>query len=534
MTSDWPNQLFAVSESRRLVDAGVRRICITSPTGTGKSRIVQRIIECGLPSLVLTNRTMLLEQWATGLDDSGHPFGMRASGYAPSINDNTQLGMIQTIEQRWTAGDEELPDAKIVFLDEAHNEKGERICKVLNEYNARGAITISITATPIGIGHMADELIVACVTSEARKFGALVPANTYAPDEPAMESFKGQTKGIIQFKDEFKEVMLKVIFGRVIEHYRRLNPEQRPSILFAPGVDESRWFCEQFNEAGVPWSHIDSKSIILNGNMMPATRENRDLLRDASKSGLTKGVSNRFVLREGIDFPWLAHCIFACTFGSVTSYLQAGGRMLRTHHSLSEVTIQDHGGNFWRHDSLNCDREWSLDDTDKAVREKHDELYRTKAKPEPIVCPRCHKVRHSGAVCRYCGFAYEGRRRIVIQTDGSLQEVRGDIFRPRRVNNSPDSHKAWVGCYFSSLRSGRTFNQARATYQYENNGTVPGPDFPLVPKFAADWGMKVCDVPRDRLTPYRNNQNGTPPPSAGHTPQPSAAVSHAEQRALWE
>ena len=66
--------------------------------------------------------------------------------------------------------------------------------------------------------------------------------------------------------------MLKVVVGRIIDYYHRLNPEQRPSILFAPGVEESRWFTEQFNLAGIPWSHIDSKQIILNGEEMAATQ----------------------------------------------------------------------------------------------------------------------------------------------------------------------------------------------------------------------------------------------------------------------
>ena len=101
-------------------------------------------------------------------------------------------------------------------------------------------------------------------------------------------------------------------------------------------------------------------------------------------------------MREGIDWPWLAHGIMACTFGGLKSYLQSGGRLLRAHPSLDQVVIQDHGGNFWRHDSLNADREWQLEDTDKSIQEKHDEKYRTKSEPEPIVCPKCAKVRKTG------------------------------------------------------------------------------------------------------------------------------------------
>jgi superfamily II DNA or RNA helicase len=480
--------------------AGVRRLCITSPTGGGKTRIVERIVEWGRPTLVLCNRTLLLEQWATGFDDSGLPFGMQASGYAPSVFENCQLGMVQTIESRWSKRNESLPEAEIVILDEAHNEKGERIFKMLGEYYDRGATIILVTATPVGIGAMADELIVAGKPSELFRLGALVPAQTFAPDEPDLKAFKGTTKGILQFRDEIKEIMLRVVFGRVIEHYHKLNPNQAPSILFAPGVDESRWLCEQFNDHGIPWSHIDSKMIILNGCELPATKENRERLLKASQSGETKGISNRFVLREGINAPWLSHGIFACTFGSVSSYIQAGGRLLRAFPGLRGVTVQDHGGNFWRHDSLNVDREWSLDDTDKSIQEKHDEAYRTKAEPEPIVCPKCAKVRSQGASCPYCGFVHSGRRRIVVQTDGTLREVKGDVYKPRRVNDSPEAHKTWQQCYYRCKNSGRTFNQARALFMHETGGTVPGPGFPLMPKFEADWGLKVGDVPASRLS----------------------------------
>lgn len=504
--NDWPHQTYALNEVENAMFLDIKRICVATPTGGGKSLVQRRIIEWKRPTVLLCNRTMLFEQLATGMDSHGLPFGVQASGYAPSVVETAQLGMIQTVERRWAKGQTDLPPAEIVLLDEAHSEKGPRCCSILDEYVRRGATVIGFTATPIDIGHMFDHLIQAGTTSDLRNCGALVPAFTYAPDEPDVRALKKSAKEIIQFKDEFKAVMLKVIFGRVIEHYHRLNPDQRPAILFAPGVDESRWFCEQFNAAGVPASHIDSGDININGVECTADKDNRIALRKASESGETKIVCNRFVLREGIDWPHLYHGIFACTFGSAAAYLQAGGRLLRAHSSLDHVIITDHGGNYWRHDSLNADREWSLDDTDKSVRDKHDETYRTKAKPEPIVCPQCSKVRPSGTRCPACGFAYEGRKRKVVQTNGKLREVKGDVYKPRIVNMAPDAHKKWVACYWRCLKSGRTFNQARALYQHENHGTVPGKDFPMVPIYESDWSMHVRDVPKDRLTQLKNER----------------------------
>jgi superfamily II DNA or RNA helicase len=508
MRVDWTHQTFAVLEVARLVSMGVRRIVVTSPTGGGKTRIMQRIIEhFRRPTLILTNRTMLMEQTALKLEEQGFDYDMRAAGYEATNFADVTVGMVQTICQRWERGQQELPQVDIVILDEAHNETGDRVCRLLKHYADLGAVVILITETPIGIGHMADELVVAGVTSDLRRCGALVPAITYAPDEPAADAFKSTVKGVMQIKDEVKEVYMKAVIGRIIDYYHRLNPDQRPTIMFAPGVAESIWLTEQFNLEGIPSSHIDSDRIIINGEELPANRTNRERLHKASISGATKVVSNRFVLREGIDWGHLAHGVFACSFGSLKSYLQSGGRLLRAHPSLTEVTVQDHGGNFWRHDSLNADREWSLEDTDKSIQDAHDERMRSKSEPEPVVCPKCAKVRLPGTslACPSCGFMYRGKSRMVIQTDGRLTEVAGDIYKTRKINTAPDAHKKWVACVFRSQKSGRTFAQARATYQHENYGTVPGPDFPLMPTMASDWAMPVKDVPKERLTAYRSD-----------------------------
>lgn len=501
---DWPHQLAGVQQTKELLDADEESVCVTSPTGGGKTTMMRRIIELGHPTVVIADRTMLFEQLAKGLDDHGLPYGLVASGYAPSVFDNVQLAMIQTLDSQMRRKRSMPPEASIVIRDEAHQDTGARVNRIFDYYKERGAKIVGFTATPIGIGHLYKNLVVAGRTSDLRNCGALVPARTYAPDEPDIRAMKTTAAGILQFKDECKEVMLKVVFGRVIEHYFKLNPDQRPAAIFAPGVPESKWFCEQFNKAGVPWSHIDAESIIINGEEMECNKANRMRLAEASKTGHTKGVSNRFVLRAGIDWPWLYHLIFACTYGDLSGYLQSGGRGLRQHYingvpQLDHIIVQDHGGNYYRHDSLNVDREWSLDDTEKSLKEKRQSSLREKKSEEPVVCPRCAKVRPSGPRCPSCGHAYEGRKRFVIQTDGTLKEVRGDIYKPRKVNNSPESHKKWKQCVYRCKATGKTFTQARGLFLRET-GTVPGADFPMVPKNASDWALQVSNVPYERLT----------------------------------
>ena len=507
--ADWPHQSRAVQETWEAVQRGVKRICLTSPTGGGKTEIAQRIIDWGLPTVFYVNRNLLLEQTAQRLSD--YDFGIQAAGHLPVHGDRLQLASIQTVDRRWRSGRQELHDAKIVLIDEWHNEKAERSQRILGEHIKRGATVIGLTATPVGLGGIADHLIVAGTNSELRACGALVPAKTFAPNEPDIRAFKGRTKGLLQFKDEYREVMLPVILGSAIEWYRRVNPERRPSVLFAPGVPESRWFSEEFTKAGFPGSHIDGQMLLLNGEEMPANAANRELLRRAIVSGETLGVSNRFVLREGINIPEISHCIFCCTFGSLVAYLQSGGRVLRSCDGKPYATIVDHGGNYYRWFSLNDDRIWSLDDTDESVRAKIAEDFRSKKAEEPSVCPKCAKGRHSGATCPHCGFTYKAKRRVVIQVDGELREMYGDIYRPRKVATTTAHEKLWEECFWRCRKTGKTFNQARGLFAKLSQGHEPPATFRNIPLDHSDWSMKIIDVPFNRLNcPPRHEQQQQP------------------------
>src|SRR5262249_18752567 len=160
------------------------------------------------------------------------------------------------------------------------------------------------------------------------------------------------------------------------DSFERLNPLHRRTILFAPGVPESIWFAEQFVKKGVSAVHIDGENVWVNGTLYESSRTAREDVLAASKEGRIVVLCNRFVLREGIKAPWLVHGILATVFGSLQSYLQAGGRLLRAYPGLESVSLQDHGGNWWRHDSLNADREWRLEDTNTSVAGRREDRMR--------------------------------------------------------------------------------------------------------------------------------------------------------------
>jgi superfamily II DNA or RNA helicase len=405
----WPHQTYALTEVPRVIESGVPDVCVTSPTGGGKTYIacglIEWAVERGWKASLYSNRRLLVDQLIRVLRGHGITFGVRAAGHPDDRHEQVQISSLPTEHsrvfksERWQVHGH--GEKVLAIVDEAHLNKAQTAEKVLAMHREAGGAYVGITATPIGLGHLYGTLITAGTNSELRQCGALVKAYHYGPDEPDTKKIRKQPWEYTE-NDVRKLVMVQGIFGRVLDEFNRLNPDRLPSILFAPGVKESIWFAQQFSEAGIRAAHIDGKDCWVDGEFYPSSRDVREQILAGSKDGTIPVLCNRFVLREGIDAPWLAHGIFATVFGSLQSYLQSGGRMLRAHPSLDHVTIQDHGGNWHRHGSLNDDRQWRLEYTEGIIHGLREERLREKKEAEPFLCPACKKVL-TRADCP-CGF----------------------------------------------------------------------------------------------------------------------------------
>ena len=347
--------------------------------------------------------------------------------------------------------------------------------------------------------------------SDCISCGALVPAHTFAPSEPDLKELKVKRTSDGEFEvGKLSEFYRRpAVFGNIIENWKRLNPERKPTIMFAPDVEGSRWFCEQLIAHGIPAGHIDANRIILNGEVLENTEDHRERLRDALYWGEIEIVTNRFVLREGIDWPWVECCVVATAFGSITSYIQSVGRVLRVADGKTSAIVIDHGGNWHRFGSPNSDRVWDLtQSTYQASTEREKKQRNTEAEDhitEPTTCPKCQKVKlEPGSACTSCGYASKGRSRMVIQSDGKLQEVTEPEYKPyRRAKTQNEQMKqAWVQSYFANKKRGRTFGQAFGWFAKNNYGMHPSADWPYMPKYASDEALPIDQVPVDRLTGY--------------------------------
>lgn len=524
MNELWPHQRRGIDDVLAAIGEGVRLILLTSPTGMGKSRMVCEIIETlceqGWYAVLYTNRLLLIDQLKRVLDQHGIDYGVRAAGHeGDDAHHRVQISSLPTEasrvlkRQHWSihgAG-----QRCIAIADEAHVNDGPKAQAIYALHHDAGHVRLGVTATPIGLGTSYDKLIIAGTVAEGRACGALVPAVHFGPDEPDMRAWKKLKADAdptqISENDIRKAMMAPGIFGRVWTWFEKLNPEHKPTILFAPGVEESIWFAEQFRQKGVRSAHIDGQDVWIDGELHPTSPDLRADVLLQHRRGLIRVLTNRFVLREGVDCPWIRHMIFATIFGSVQSLLQSGGRGGRADNYEDTValfgpkthfTIADHGGNWWRWGSLNADREWRLDLTNASIYGVRAERLRQKKTREPWVCPECQRV-NNGYKCEQCGFQFrpDKHSRPVVSTDGSLKEMTGDIFRPRRIDTRPEAQAIWQKMYWRSRtgKGSRSFAAAAALYAYENQWAWPSRDWKFMPKEEHDFYRLVSSVPMEAL-----------------------------------
>jgi superfamily II DNA or RNA helicase len=444
----WPHQERGLVQTREAYGRGSRRITFVAPPGAGKSIVMKTIAE-GLVANnkrvnIYLHRRMLTRQTIGYYENIGFPFGVVASEFEAFHNPSApiQICSMQTVAARQDKWNFTFPDCDFFFVDEKHQQLGEMAESVFQRHMNSGACEIAFTATPTGLGpKTCDELVTAAQYSDLLGCNAHMEVDHYCPDMPSFDRLEYE----VSERDSEDKNCPEVIVGSVIKHWRRLNPDSLPTILFAPSVKASQWYCEQFAKQGITACHIDAmkssftqycpKRDKLIVNSFKTTPETRAEVIEGSRTGKYKVVCNRFILREAIDMPWLYHGICATTFGSVSSYLQASGRVLRFHKGLDKVIWQDHGGNLYRHGLINQDREWEIGTTDRSMlrdRKKAGEEAESQEDVEGIVCPRCQYHRMAGAECPKCGVASKRGTRVVRELDGTLKKVSGRFFKRKR------------------------------------------------------------------------------------------------------
>lgn len=497
----WPNQREAIRKLVDAIESGETRVLFSSPTGSGKTRVffeLAKLFSYEGFCCIYTNRKMLVEQMCKLLQKEGVDFGVRAAGYKESLDSKIQICSVQTEKLRVIKEKKRNVHGAfnrcLVIIDEAHVNKGSTVRELIKIHEGYGHQVIGATATPCDLGGIYKRLIVCGKVSELQKSGILTRAIHYGSPEP-VEVKRLSKKPIIRDSEIRGYYTVKRMHGCVFDWIKRLNPELKPTILFAPGVRESVWFCEELNKNGIRSAHIDGKHIVIDNKTYQSERGLREEILEMSSTGEVKVICNRFVMREGVDAPWLSHGIFATTFGSVQTYIQAGGRLLRSYPGKEFVTIQDHGGNWWRYGSLNKDIDWKLGITSEGIYFSRIKELSVNKELMPTVCPYCGAVK-LGNICFECKKKDNGRlTRKVVMVNGDMEDLNEPIFKTKIPKSKIDTTTIWKSCYYAARNSKRpmTFNQTYAWF-FRKHKFYPPRNLPLMPIKKADWYRLVKDV----------------------------------------
>jgi hypothetical protein len=82
------------------------------------------------------------------------------------------------------------------------------------------------------------------------------------------------------------------------------------------------------------------------------------------------------------------------------------------------------------------------------------------------------------------------KTRPVVQANGELIQMKGDVFPKRRRHLREDTEKKWLNTWCRAFQAGMTFRQAEGLFVKEH-GYYPVRDLPMMPKERGDWFAKV-------------------------------------------
>lgn len=366
-----PYQRDAIAETRKRLAAGRKAPLLVAPTGSGKTVIEAEIVRLHLEHdarhrvLIVAHRRELIGQIAgTMLKMGMTSIGEIYPGAAFRRDARIQIASTQTLRARQI-----YPESSLNLYDEAHHYSSDDWHELTKAWP--NTIRVGFTATPMrsdgrGMSPAFDSLVVVSTIKKLTAEKYLVPCRVIAPEKP-LRSPNLACEPVKAYQD---------------------HAVGKRTVVFAQFVDDAYKFCAQFTEAGID-------ACVIHGEMSDSERKSA-LRRHADGSVLI----NVMVLTEGWDSPQTTCCILARGCGSVGTYLQIVGRVLRPCEGKKEALLIDLAGRaFHSHGDPDEDREYSL--TGKGIRRKED--------VETVFCPTCGSPVDEWP-CEVCGYDPTGAR----------------------------------------------------------------------------------------------------------------------------
>lgn len=476
-------QADAVDRLRTELRAGRRRLVLQASTGAGKtvmaSEIIGSAVAKGRSVLFVAHARELVKQCSDKLSRFCVPHGIIMRGEVPVDHHQVQVASKGTILSWIQRKKLDPPPADVIIVDECHRSLSTWWRHLIDLYPK--AVLIGLTATPArgdgrGLGELYEGMVQAAPSSQLIREGYLVPTRVFAPYRPDLKGVK-ITRGDYAKNDLCLAMDKARLVGDIYLHWRQLA-EDRPTIVFASGIDHSLHIRDLFIAKGVPAAHID-------GGTDP---EERDEALRMLANGDVQVLTNCDVLTEGVDIPIVSCCVLAKPTRSVVKYRQMAGRIQRPAPGKTDALLLDHSGAVYLHGFPDDDIEWTLD-AKTNIRDAVAKQREAKGLAEPTVCKKCFCT-YRGRGCPNCGTEAPSRRGKPVEvTEGTLTEVgRGKAHEA----SQEERQRFWNRCLAIAANKGRDFRMAYGMYA-KQMGHTPASTLKNYPN-KHQWRERVADV----------------------------------------
>ncbi len=410
-----PYQTDLIAQTRAALKQSMRRVLVTSPTGSGKTCLVAHMLarasERGKRSWFVVHRKELLEQSVqTFVTAADLHVGIIAAGYPSDASAPVQVCAVGSLKRRLSRV--AAPD--LIVWDECHHLPSQSWASIATALP--NAVHIGLTATPArldgrGLRPFFDALITGPSTADLIAAGYLSQYRLYAPaqfDASALHKVAGDYNR----KEVAATLGRSTVVGDALGTYQR-HAESGRALVFAWSLDASRAIADAFTAAGIPAAHVDGET--------PAAERAASMRR--FRDGALRVLCNCELFGEGLDVPSVDSVFLLRPTASLGLYLQQCGRGLRVSDGKSAVRLFDHVNNWQRHGLPDDPRAWTLDGIDRDARERLQPLKR---------CPSCLRVTGASvAKCPYCHALYPVKARRVTEVAGELAETELSALRGR-------------------------------------------------------------------------------------------------------
>ena len=406
-------------------EGGRKPSIITSPTGSGKTAIISRIIKRLLrmkPSakvLIISDRKSIIKQNKASMKRN---IDVEVSAYSASVSEKIvsqiTVGGIHSIYNKPHL----FENFDLILVDECHlvnNENKGMFRKFLGNMNR---IVVGLTATPFrtGQGYLTDGDYWETICSDINQyFLRLLDEKFLCPLVPKRTDTELNTDGIKTTAGDFDEKEMAERFDRewitkaAVKEIVESGTDRKKWLIFAINIKHAENIKKEFSLYGIKSETVHSKM-----------KKDYDSVISDHVTGEIRALINVNMLTTGYDDTGIDLIAMLRPTKSAIFHCQTGGRGLRVDDTKDDCLFMDFAGNTKRLGPIN------------------DPYIKPKGKRKgpggdmAKVCEACETINHlSAKVCIYCGAPFPIKEKITKKSD-----TKAEIIKREKEEKEPE----WV------------------------------------------------------------------------------------------